>query len=124
MDLYSAARSLSKPFQLTHAQPGSSLGIAAHGLIGDGFSSALVRVDGEIAHEERDILVRLPRARRDELLGLTVNSPTGVRCTVGDVARLVPHEGAREIFRRDQRRVARVTARIAPGLPRHSAISP
>jgi HAE1 family hydrophobic/amphiphilic exporter-1 len=32
---------------------------------------------------------------------------------VGDVARLSPESGAREIFRRDQRRVARVTARIA-----------
>jgi HAE1 family hydrophobic/amphiphilic exporter-1 len=65
--------------------------------------------------EERDILLRLPRARREQLLLLPVTTSTGVRCTVGDVARLVPHEGAREIFRRDQRRVARVTARIAPG---------
>ena len=73
--------------------------------------------------EERDILLRLPRARRADLLTLPVTSPTGVRCTVGDVARLVPHEGAREIFRRDQRRVARVTARIAPGADFPSALA-
>ena len=73
--------------------------------------------------EERDILVRLPRARRADLLNLPLTSPTGVRCTVGDVARLVPHEGAREIFRRDQRRVARVTARIAPGADFPSAMA-
>jgi len=65
--------------------------------------------------EELDIVLRLPRSRREELLLLPMTTASGLRCTVGDVARLVPHEGAREIFRRDQRRVARVTARIAPG---------
>jgi HAE1 family hydrophobic/amphiphilic exporter-1 len=38
-----------------------------------------------------------------------------VRVALGDVARLQPESGAREIFRRDQKRVARVTARIAQG---------
>jgi HAE1 family hydrophobic/amphiphilic exporter-1 len=38
-----------------------------------------------------------------------------VRTTVGAIARLSPEAGAREIFRRDQRRIARVTARVAPG---------
>jgi HAE1 family hydrophobic/amphiphilic exporter-1 len=39
----------------------------------------------------------------------------GVRLALGDVADLEPREGAREIFRRDQKRVARVTARVDPG---------
>jgi HAE1 family hydrophobic/amphiphilic exporter-1 len=43
------------------------------------------------------------------------------------VADLVEAEGAREIFRRDQRRIAQVTARIAPGISapvaRESALS-
>jgi HAE1 family hydrophobic/amphiphilic exporter-1 len=65
--------------------------------------------------EERDVVLMLPRIRRDELLGLPLTTPEGVRVSLGDVARVEPTSGAREIFRRDQRRVARVTARIADG---------
>jgi len=39
-------------------------------------------------------------------------TPTGSRVVVGDVAQVEMQSGAREIFRRDQRRVARITARI------------
>jgi len=65
--------------------------------------------------EERDVVLRLPEVRRDELLAVQVATNGGARVSVGDVARLAPETGAREIWRRDQRRVARVTARIADG---------
>jgi len=65
--------------------------------------------------EERDVVLRLPRVRQDELLAVPLTTVAGVRAVVGDVAYVVPESGAREIFRRDQRRVARVTARIATG---------
>jgi HAE1 family hydrophobic/amphiphilic exporter-1 len=65
--------------------------------------------------EERDVVLMLPRIRRDQLLSVPMTTPSGVRATVGDVARVEATSGAREIFRRDQRRVARVTARIADG---------
>jgi HAE1 family hydrophobic/amphiphilic exporter-1 len=65
--------------------------------------------------EEREISLFLPAVRREELLAVPLRTQSGVRVVVGDVARLVPVVGAREIFRRDQRRVARVTARIASG---------
>ena len=68
-----------------------------------------------IGDEERDVMLRLPRVRRSELLQIPLRTAGGVRAVVGDIARVVPEIGAREIFRRDQRRVARVTARIAPG---------
>ena len=68
-----------------------------------------------LGDEERDVVIKLPRVRRDELLGVRLTSRTGKRVTLGDVARVRPEAGAREIFRRDQRRVARVTARIADG---------
>jgi HAE1 family hydrophobic/amphiphilic exporter-1 len=68
-----------------------------------------------LGDEEREVVLRLPRAGRDDLARLPLTSPSGARLTVGDIARFVPEAGAREIFRRDQRRVARVTARIAPG---------
>lgn len=69
----------------------------------------------QLGDEERDVMLRLPAARRDELLSLPLATAGGVRLVVGDVARLVPEEGAREIFRRDQRRVGRITARPSPG---------
>jgi len=48
MDLYSAAKRLNKPFVFRSEEDTRELPIAAHGLIGDGFSAALVRVDGTI----------------------------------------------------------------------------
>jgi len=65
--------------------------------------------------EERDVVMRTPRMRRDELLHVPLTTPSGTRVTIGDIATLEPRTGAREIFRRDQKRVARVTARIAEG---------
>lgn len=65
--------------------------------------------------EEYEVVLRFPRWRRDQLLALPLAGGLGQRLALGDVARLEPVTGAREIFRRDQRRVARVTARVAPG---------
>src|SRR6185436_3103838 len=48
------------------------------------------------------------------LLKLPVRTSGGQRVAVGDVATLEEVPGAREIFRRDQRRIAQVTARVAP----------
>jgi len=68
-----------------------------------------------LGDEEQQVVVKLPEVRRAELLGLPVRTASGTLVGLGDVARVEPAVGAREIFRRDQRRVARVTARIAPG---------
>jgi HAE1 family hydrophobic/amphiphilic exporter-1 len=64
--------------------------------------------------EERDVVLMLPAADPEALLGLPVRTTGGQRVAVGDVAEIEEVEGAREIFRRDQRRIAQVTARIAP----------
>lgn len=48
MDLYSAAKRLNRPFTFTDHESRRALTIADHGLIGDGFSAALVRADGAI----------------------------------------------------------------------------
>ncbi len=68
-----------------------------------------------LGDEERDVVLKLPRVRRDELAQVHLTSRTGQRVALGDVAVFEPEEGAREIFRRDQRRVARVTARVSEG---------
>jgi HAE1 family hydrophobic/amphiphilic exporter-1 len=65
--------------------------------------------------EEHDVVLRTPTTRREELAGIPVTTASGARIALGDVASFVPEPGAREVFRRDQRRVARVTARIAEG---------
>lgn len=66
--------------------------------------------------EERDVRLLLPDVRLDQLEGVVLTTSRGVRVTVGEVARFEPTQGAREIFRRDQRRVARITARPADGV--------
>lgn len=48
MDLYSAAKRLGRPFVFEDETSVEKLTIADHGVIGDGFSAALVRADGTI----------------------------------------------------------------------------
>ena len=48
MDLYSAAKRLSRPFVFRQPEDARRLPIGARGAIGDGFTCALVRVDGAI----------------------------------------------------------------------------
>jgi HAE1 family hydrophobic/amphiphilic exporter-1 len=68
-----------------------------------------------VGDEEYDVVLRLPEARSDELAGLVLRTASGARVALGSIADFEPDVGAREIFRRDQRRVAQVGARIAPG---------
>jgi len=68
-----------------------------------------------LGDEEREVMLRMPEVRREDLAALPLTTTSGARVALGDVVTFEPAEGAREIFRRDQRRVARVTARIAPG---------
>jgi len=65
--------------------------------------------------EERDVMLMLPKVRPDDLLSLPFTGRNGQRLTIGDVAELNATAGAREVFRKDQRRIAQITARIAPG---------
>ncbi|RMG46490.1 MAG: efflux RND transporter permease subunit [Acidobacteria bacterium] len=66
--------------------------------------------------EDREIVLRLPRVGAERLAALPVRGEAGTRVALGQIARLQLREGAREIFRRDQRRVAEVTARLARGV--------
>lgn len=73
--------------------------------------------------EERNVVLRLPSPRREELASIVFTSDQGARLTLGQVARFEPAEGAREIFRRDQRRVAQVTALIRDGYDYPAALA-
>ena len=85
----------------------------------EGFDvTRLVRGD-----EEVEVTLHTPRIRRDQLERLPLLTETGMRIALGDVAHFEEVEGAREILRRNQRRVARVTARIAPGATYPQAVA-
>jgi HAE1 family hydrophobic/amphiphilic exporter-1 len=66
--------------------------------------------------EEKDVVLLMEKQDVPDLKSIPFNTAGGERLTVGDVADFVPVEGALEIFRRDQRRVARITARVASGV--------
>jgi HAE1 family hydrophobic/amphiphilic exporter-1 len=66
--------------------------------------------------EERDVVLLTGKDDIPDLKSIPFTTAGGERLTVGDIADFVPVEGALEIFRRDQRRVARISARVASGI--------
>ena len=76
-----------------------------------------------LGDEERVVNVRMPSPRRDELADVEFLSGGGRPVALGEVARFAEAEGAREIFRRDQRRVAQVTAQLADGFTQAEAVA-
>lgn len=68
-----------------------------------------------LGDETRDVLITLPKVTSEELLDLSFQSSNGAMLTVGDFAEIELKPGANEILRKDQRRIARVTALISPG---------
>jgi HAE1 family hydrophobic/amphiphilic exporter-1 len=66
--------------------------------------------------EEKDVVLLMEKQDVPDLKSIPFTTAGGERLTVGDVADFVPVEGALEIFRRDQRRVAMITARVASGV--------
>ena len=73
--------------------------------------------------EERPVNIRLPPPREEQLPNVEFRTNAGRQVAVGEVARLVRQEGAREVFRRDQRRTAQVTAQLADGATQAEAVA-
>ncbi|MDE0421370.1 MAG: efflux RND transporter permease subunit [Gammaproteobacteria bacterium] len=76
-----------------------------------------------LGDEERIVNVRLPSPRRDQLADVEFLGSGGRPIALGEVASFEEADGAREIFRRDQRRVAQVTAQLADGFTQAQAVA-
>jgi HAE1 family hydrophobic/amphiphilic exporter-1 len=87
------------------------------------------RLDGRqvtrlsLGDEERPVMLRLPTPRREDLEGIVFRTGQGRQVAVREVASFTEVEGAREIFRRDQRRTAEVTAQITEGTENPVAVA-
>jgi GH15 family glucan-1,4-alpha-glucosidase len=111
MDLYSAAKRLGRPFVFSDESSARRLSVADHGLIGDGFSAALVRVDGAI-----DWLC-LPRFDSPSVFGALLDEERGGLTSVSPVdypfeslQRYDPGTNVLEtLFRAEGRGVVRLT---------------
>ena len=86
-------------------------------------------LDGRIAttltqgDEEHPVTIRLPTPRREALGDVVFRAADGRQIALGSVAQFNQVEGAREIFRRDQRRTAQVTAQVADGFSQPEAVA-
>ena len=86
-------------------------------------------LDGHVAtilstgDEERRVTIRLPTPRRENLSDVVFRTGDGRLAAIGQVATFTEEEGAREIFRRDQRRTAEVTAQVADGVSKPEAVA-
>jgi HAE1 family hydrophobic/amphiphilic exporter-1 len=66
--------------------------------------------------EERDVVLKVEQGADAGLKSIPFTTSKGERLTIGDIADFVNVDGALEIFRRDQKRVAMVSARIKEGV--------
>lgn len=75
-----------------------------------------------IGDEEYPIVIRGDTPYRDELANIVMTLPNGRQVSMGEVTKFVEEEGAREIYRRDQRRTAQITAQLAEGADLPTAV--
>lgn len=65
--------------------------------------------------EQTDVRISLPQTTAQNLKNLRFRSEAGHWISLDDVVNIETQAGAREIFRRDQRRIAKVTALVSEG---------
>ena len=79
-------------------------------------------IDGKVVDimttgdEERDIVLKIDHGSAIDLESIPFTTPGGERLTVGDIVDFKEVSGPLEVFRKNQKRVARVTAMISQGV--------
>lgn len=76
-----------------------------------------------IGDEEYPVIIRDERTLREDLDDIVLTLPNRRQVSLGEVAKFKEVEAAREIFRRDQRRTAQITAQVAEGFELPQAIA-
>lgn len=76
-----------------------------------------------VGDEEYPVVLRQKTPRREDLGDVEFLTPSGRKVAVAEVATFEITTGAREIYRRDQRRTAQVTAQIADGFEQPHAVA-
>ncbi|MCY3884280.1 MAG: efflux RND transporter permease subunit [Gammaproteobacteria bacterium] len=75
-----------------------------------------------VGDEEYPVMLRMEALHKEDLDEVVFLSGNGRQVAIGEVAEFEEVTGAREIFRRDQRRVAQVTALVSDGYSQPQAI--
>lgn len=76
-----------------------------------------------LGDEEYPIVIRTESPTRDDLDDVLFTNTDGRQISLGEVANFTHAEGAREIYRRDQRRVAQITAQLSEGAELPQAVA-
>ena len=75
-----------------------------------------------VGDEEYPITIRMATPRRENLGNVKFRNQDGREVAVGEVAQFVEEEGAREVYRRNQRRTAQITAQLSDGFELPQAV--
>ncbi|MEJ2420087.1 MAG: efflux RND transporter permease subunit, partial [Exilibacterium sp.] len=86
------------------------------GLVLSSVTEGYLTTEMTMGDEEREVIIKMPSRRSDQLLSLPFHTQNGRYLTIGDVAQVQLVEGARKILRRNQHRVAQISALIRPGI--------
>ncbi|MXW53219.1 MAG: efflux RND transporter permease subunit [Gammaproteobacteria bacterium] len=76
-----------------------------------------------VGDEEYPVMLRMETVHKEELDDVVFLASGGRKVAIGEIAKFEEVTGAREIFRRDQRRVAQVTALVNEGFTQPQAIN-
>lgn len=76
-----------------------------------------------VGDEEYPITIRMETPLRENLGNIKFRNQAGIEVAVGEVARFDEKEGAREVFRRNQRRTAQITAQLSDGFELPQAVT-
>ena len=76
-----------------------------------------------VGDEEYPITIRMKTPLKEDLGNVKFRNQAGIEVAIGEVAQFMEREGAREVFRRNQRRTAQITAQVSDGFELPQAVA-